>query len=111
MSSKHPLMTELGGFEDTIIDLLGVPLDICNLQDGLDRVLRQSILRHRLVGVRQPSWVPAFTTEGFKLDYIPVHLMGILKIASMQLDTLTEPCKADVAALNCQVRSTCSSGD
>ena len=96
-------MMEIGGFGDNIIDLLGVPLDICNLQDGLDRVLRRSILRHRLVGVRQPPWVPAFTKEGFRQVDIPVQLMGILKIASMKLETFTEPCIADVAALNCQV--------
>ena len=101
--SQNQLITELGGFGDTIIDLLGQPLDICNLQDGLDRVLRYSILRHMLIGVRQPPWVPAFTKEGFRQDDIPGHLMGIMKIARMKSETFIEPCIPDVAALNCQV--------
>ena len=63
------IVRELGGYNDTITDMFGVNIDICNLEDGLDRVLRRSILRHAITAHRQPLWVPAFTKVKMKLIF------------------------------------------
>ena len=99
------VVTTMGGVEDTITDVLGVKLDICNLEDGFNRDVRYSMLRHLLVAERQKSWLPAFTKEGFLIQNIPTQLFGMLKMSRIRTEESPEYCHPKIAATNCQVRS------
>ena len=129
------LVAELGGHGDTLTDMLGAStevrasvhtvatpsllLQVCSLEDGMDRRLRFSVLRHGLAAVRQPRWVPALTQEGFRVARIPEQVetvtvmmvmmmvskvLGMLKMARVRspVEAELEPCHAHISALNCQ---------
>ena len=129
------LVAELGGHGDTLVDMLGASTEVrasvdtgstssllpqvCSLEDGMDRRLRFSVLRHGLAAVRQPRWVPALTQEGFRVARIPeqvdtvsvmmmmmmvTKVLGMLKMARVRspVEAELEPCHAHISALNCQ---------
>lgn len=96
------LVDELGGVEDTITDAFGVELDVCSMDDGMDRVMRLSVLRHRLTASRVKPWVPKFTDLGWEVTEIPKQLMGMIAVESSRGKMENEPCLTDLAAINCQ---------
>ena len=98
------LVAELGGHGDTLIDMLGAStevrasvytvatpslhlLQVCSLEDGMDRRLRFSVLRHGLAAVRQPRWVPALTQEGFRVARIPEQVETVTVMMMMIMVT------------------------
>ena len=94
----------MGGAENMIRDMFGVEVDICSLEDGLNRDMRYSLLRHLLVAERQKSWVPAFTNQGFLVKDIPASLFGMIKMARVRIEESPEVCFPKIAAINCQVK-------
>ena len=82
---QSQIVKELGGYNDTITDMFGVDHNICDLDDGLDRVLRRSILRHAVIAHRQPHWLPAFTqVVQWDIRVLTIRLLnrGVGKIVS-----------------------------
>ena len=65
------LIQELGGVDDLVKDVFGDDIDICGKDDGMDRVMRYSVIRHRVTAIRVPAWVPSFTQQGWKVVDIP----------------------------------------
>ena len=94
----------LGGVEDRVKDVLGGVLPVCSAAQGVDSVLRYSLLRHRLASVLQPKWVPAFTKEGIKVMQVPSRLLGMINMARVTGMKMMEEevCYAEVACFNCQ---------
>ena len=94
----------LGGVEDRVKDVLGGEMPVCSAAQGVDSVLRYSLLRHRLASVLQPKWVPAFTREGIKVMDVPSRLMGMINMARVTGMKMMEEevCYAEVACFNCQ---------
>ena len=94
----------LGGLDNVIPDIFGEDMKICSLSDGVDSVLRFSLLRHRLAAVLQPPWVPAFTSRGWEIAEVPGRLMGMINIARLNgLKMMEEePCLTEAACFNCQ---------
>ena len=94
----------LGGVEDRVKDVLGGEMPVCSAAQGVDSVLRYSLLRHRLASVLQPKWVPAFTKEGIKVMEVPSRLMGMINMARVTGMKMMEEevCYAEVACFNCQ---------
>ena len=73
----------LGGLEDVVRDVLGEEMKVCSLTEGVDSVLRFSLLRHRLATVLQPTWVPAFTTRGWEIAEV---IEMIITLKCIQVD-------------------------
>ena len=96
------LIEELGGLEDNVKDVFGIEMDMCSEKDGMDRLMRYSVLRHRLVGNRAPQWVPQFTREGWKVMDVPSHLVGMLAMARIRGKAEQEVCLPEISAFNCQ---------
>ena len=94
----------LGGLESVVPDIFGEEMKICSLREGVDSVLRSSLLRHRLATVLQPPWVPAFTSRGWEVAEVPGRLLGMINIARLNGIKMMEeePCLADAACFNCQ---------
>ena len=94
----------LGGLESVVPDIFGEEMKICSLREGVDSVLRSSLLRHRLATVLQPPWVPAFTSRGWEVAEVPGRLMGMINIARLNGIKMMEeePCLAEAACFNCQ---------
>ena len=94
----------LGGVEDRVKDVLGGEMPVCSAAQGVDSVLRYSLLRHRLASVLQPKWVPAFTREGIKVMEVPSRLLGMINMARVTGMKMMEEevCYAEVACFNCQ---------
>ena len=65
------LIQELGGVDDLVRDVFGVEVNICSMDDGMDRVMRNSVIRHRITALRVPAWVPSFTQPGWEVMDIP----------------------------------------
>ena len=61
------MVNVLGGLADVVQDVFGEEMKICSLAEGVDSVLRFSLLRHRLASVLQPIWLPAFTPRGWQI--------------------------------------------
>ena len=78
------LVTMLGGVNDTVSDVHGDDMRVCRADDGVDSVMRFSLLRHRLATLLQPAWLPSFTREGFTVREVPGRLMGMINIARMK---------------------------
>ena len=97
------IVRQLGGLEDIVKDVFGVELDVCSGSEGMDRVMRYSVLRHRLTGGRAPAWVPSFTETGWKVVDIPSQLVGMLAMARLRKKSEEETCFPSVTAFNCQV--------
>ena len=95
---------ELGGVEEEVVDVFGEEMAVCSLQEGVDSVLRFSLLRHRLATVLQPAWLPSFTARGWEVDQVPGRLMGMINIARLNGIKMMEeePCLAQTACFNCQ---------
>ena len=98
------IVSMLGGVNNTVLDIFGENMNVCSGDQGVDSVLRYSLLRHRLATVVQPHWVPAFTDQGFKVMEVPGRLLGMLNIARMNgLKQMAEEiCVSEVACTNCQ---------
>ena len=94
----------LGGVGDKVKDVLGGEMPVCSAAQGVDSVLRYSLLRHRLASVLQPKWVPAFTKEGIKVIEVPSRLLGMINMARVTGMKMMEEevCYAEVACFNCQ---------
>ena len=94
----------LGGLESVVPDIFGEDMRICSLREGVDSVLRSSLLRHRLATVLQPPWVPAFTSRGWEIAEVPGRLMGMINIARLNglKMMVEEPCLTEAACFNCQ---------
>ena len=94
----------LGGVEERVKDVLGGEMPVCSAAQGVDSVLRYSLLRHRLASVLQPRWVPAFTKEGIKVIEVPSRLLGMINMARVTGMKMMEEevCYAEVACFNCQ---------
>ena len=94
----------LGGLESVVPDIFGEDMRICSLREGVDSVLRSSLLRHRLATVLQPPWVPAFTSRGWEVAEVPGRLMGMINIARLNGIKMMEeePCVTEAACFNCQ---------
>ena len=94
----------LGGVNDTVSDVHGHDMRVCRADDGVDSVMRFSLLRHRLATLLQPAWLPSFTREGFTVREVPGRLMGMINIARMKsMERMEEEeCVAEVACFNCQ---------
>ena len=97
------ILRQLGGLEDVVTDVFGVELDVCSHADGMDRMMRYSVLRHHVTGQRVPAWVPSFTETGWKVVDIPIQLVGMLAMARLRKKSEEEPCVPSVTAFNCQV--------
>ena len=98
------MVNVLGGLDNVIPDIFGVDMKICSLSDGVDSVLRFSLLRHRLATILQPPWVPAFTSRGWEIAEVPGRLLGMINIARLNGIKMMEeePCLAEAACFNCQ---------
>ena len=85
-------------------DVHGHDMRVCRADDGVDSVMRFSLLRHRLATLLQPAWLPSFTREGFTVREVPGRLMGMINIARMKsMESMEEEqCVAEVACFNCQ---------
>ena len=94
----------LGGLDNVIPDIFGENMNICSLSDGVDSVLRFSLLRHRLATLVQPPWVPAFTSRGWEVAEVPGRLLGMINIARLNGIKMMEeePCVTEAACFNCQ---------
>ena len=100
----------MGGVNDTVSDVHGHDMRVCRADDGVDSVMRFSLLRHRLATLLQPDWLPSFTREGFTVREVPGRLMGMINIARMKsMERMEEEeCVAEVACFNCQKLLQCS---
>ena len=98
------MVDELGGLGNVIPDIFGEEMKICSLSEGVDSVLRFSLLRHRLATLLQPPWVPAFTSRGWEIAEVPGRLLGMINIARLNgLKMMEEePCLTEAACFNCQ---------
>merc|ERR1711953_365259 len=94
----------LGGLDNVIPDIFGEEIKICSLREGVDSLLRLSLLRHRLATLLQPPWVPAFTSRGWEIAEVPGRLMGMINIVRLNGIKMMEeePCVAEAACFNCQ---------
>jgi len=94
----------LGGLNDTVLDIFGEVMPICDEKEGVNSVFRYSLLRHRLASFVQPGWVPSFTKTGFMVEDLPNTLVGMLNVARMKKakEAEEEPCMADISCFNCQ---------
>jgi len=94
----------LGGLNDTVMDIFGEVMPICDEKEGVNSVFRYSLLRHRLASLAQPEWVPSFTERGFVVEDVSNVLMGMLNVARMQKskEAQEELCMADISCFNCQ---------
>ena len=63
-------------------DVFDEVMPVCDEKEGVDSVMRYSLLRHRLATLKQPSWVPSFTEKGSEL---PNVMMGMMNVARMKL--------------------------
>ena len=97
------IVRQLGGLDDVVKDVFGVELDVCSHADGMDHVMRYSVLRHRLTGLIAPAWVPSFTETGWRVVDIPSQLVGMLAMARLRQKSKEEPCFTSFTAFNCQV--------
>ena len=98
------MVNVLGGLDNVIPDIFGEDMKICSLSEGVDSVLRFSLLRHRLATLLQPPWVPAFTSRGWEIAEVPGRLLGMINIARLNGIKMMEeePCRAEAACFNCQ---------
>ena len=78
------IVRQLGGLEDIVKDVFGVELDVCSSSEGMDPVMRYSVLRHRVTGLRAPAWVPSFTETGWKVVDISSQLVGKLAMSRLR---------------------------
>jgi len=94
----------LGGLNDTVRDVFGEEIPICDEKEGVNSVFRYSLLRHRLATLAQPAWVPSFTERGFVVEDLPNVMLGMLNVARMQKskEAKEEQCVADISCFNCQ---------
>ena len=99
------LVEELGGVENSVIDVFGVDFPLCDPKEGLDRVFRHTVLAHLVSGKRVRKWVPAITEEGLTVEDVPSEVMSMIKIAKMRAETKIqkEPCGPSYSPKNCQV--------
>jgi len=97
------IVRQLGGLEDVVTDVFGAELNVCSKEEGMDRLMRYSILRHRLIAVKSSPWVPSFTLAGWKQVDIPSHLKGMLAMARLRGKSESETCMPSITAFNCQV--------
>ena len=94
----------LGGVNDTVRDVFGAVMPICEEKEGVDSVFRYSLLRHRLATLLQPAWVPPITEQGFMVEDLSNVMLGMLNVARMQKgkEAVEEKCMPEISCFNCQ---------
>ena len=98
------LIKELGGLGDTVVDVFGISVALCDPAEGLDRVARRTLLAHSLVGRRVTEWIPAVTEVGYRVERIPTEMVRMLEMARLrgQARRQEEVCGPHYSPKNCQ---------
>jgi len=65
----------LGGFNDTMVEMFGAKLDLCNKAEGWYAGARNRILTIHATNYFQPQIVPRFHPVGFQKVKIPADTM------------------------------------
>ena len=99
------VVNALGGFNDTITEMFGSKINLCNQAEGWYNRARRRILNTQAVNLYQPEFVPRFHPIGFQKVKIPSDIYAsILNNRKKMINTIgkfkIEAC--DFGLQNCQ---------